>query len=99
MTGFLVTALALALLCCCLRVGDAHWCPLPSEIILVCNFLFPLKGKKALNTFMGPKTVGPQRRTVKLFEVQIYLCSPQTTTFLFENLLLSSSLRTQWRHP
>lgn len=28
------------LLWSCLRVGDAHWCPLPFEIILVHNFLF-----------------------------------------------------------
>lgn len=50
---------------------------------------------KAFNILMGPKTVGPQRRTVKLFEVKIYLCGPQMTTFLFENVLLSCFLRMQ----
>lgn len=38
---------------------------------------------------MGPETVGPQRRTGKLFEVKIYLSGPQMTTLLFENVLLS----------
>lgn len=79
----------LSLPCSCLRIGDAHWCPLPSEILLLYNFLFPVKGNKAFNTLMGPETVGPQRRTGKLFEVKIYLCGPQMTTLLFENVLLS----------
>ena len=44
------------LLWSCLRVGDAHWCPLPFEIILVHNFLFLVKENKAFNIGMGPKT-------------------------------------------
>lgn len=79
------------LLCSCLRVGDAHWCSLPFEIILVHNFLFLVKGNKAFNILMGPKTGGPRRRPVKLFEVKIYLFGPQMTPFLFKNLLPSMS--------
>lgn len=80
----------------CLWVVHAHGCPLPFEIIGVFNFLFPVKGNRAFRTFVGPKTMGPQRRTGKHFEIQIYFCSPQMTTFLFENVWLSCSLRTQW---
>lgn len=40
---------------------------------------------------MGPKTVGPWRKPVKIFEVKIYFCVPQITTFLFKNLLRSVS--------
>lgn len=68
---------------------QSWWCTLSFKIILICNFCFPVKGHKALDTFMVPKIVGPQRRTRKLFKLQIYLCSPQMTTFLFENSLLS----------
>ena len=70
---------------------DAHWCPLPFEIILVHNFLFLVKENKAFNIGMGPKTVGPWRKPVKIFEVKIDFRVPQITTFLFKNLLRSVS--------
>lgn len=80
----------------CLRVVHTHGCPWPFEIIVVFNFLFPVKRNRAFKTFIGPKTVGPQRRTGKHFEIQIYFCIPQVTTFLFENMWLLYCLRMQW---
>ena len=82
------------LLCSCLWVVHAHGCPLPFEIITVCNFLFPLKETEPLRHLWALK-LGPQWRSGKHFEVQIYFCSPQMTTFLFENVWLLCSLRTQ----
>lgn len=72
----------------CLRVVHTHGCPLPFEIIMVFTFLFLVKGNRAFKTFMGPETVGPQRRTGKHFKVHSYFHSPQMITFLFENVWL-----------
>lgn len=88
-TGFLVTVLVLAFSSCVpaseLVIPTGAPYPLKSFGL---SFPFPpIKGNKAFNTHMGPKTMGPQRRTVKLFEVKIYLCDPQMTTLLFENLI------------
>ena len=54
--------------------------PITLEIVVVHDFLFPVKGNKAFNICMDPK-LGPRGRSVKLFDVKIYLCGPQVTSF------------------
>lgn len=79
------------LLWSCLRVGDAL-VPITLWNNFGSQFPFPcIKENKAFNIVMGPKTVGPWRKPVKIFEVKIYFCVPQITTFLFKNLLRSVS--------